>query len=149
MELINRRLESGTEEDFDLVRAYLHEYLARECASVGKTIYYNDACEFIKKNFQIDIQPYSQILHNLLYEVSVREHNEGYPMLSVFVVNKETGRPGDVFFRLAKDLGRYKGSLKDEAAKEAFYIAEVNDAYAFWKNEYDEMWRQLSNDFTR
>lgn len=35
VELINRRLESGTDEDHDYVRAYLHEYLARECASEG------------------------------------------------------------------------------------------------------------------
>lgn len=66
---------------------------------------YDDACNFIKKHFPIDIEPYSAILHILLYEVSVREHNEGYPMLSAFVVNKETGRPGNGFYKLANDLG--------------------------------------------
>jgi hypothetical protein len=48
------------------------------------------------------------VIGPLLDEINRHEHLEGRPLLSVIVVRKGTTTPGDMFFGLAEDLGRYR-----------------------------------------
>ncbi len=50
--------------------------------------------------------PNDPFLKSLLTEISREEDHEDRGMLSVVVVNQETGIPGDGFFELASELGR-------------------------------------------
>ncbi len=63
----------------------------------------------------------------VLGEISQHEHTQGRPLLSVIVVAKETGVPGQGFFNLAKDLGVYLGGDDD-----AFFVRELRRAYEQW-----------------
>ena len=47
-------------------------------------------------------------LANILDEINKEEHGLGRPLLSVVVVQKESGRPGKGFFDLARELSKQK-----------------------------------------
>jgi hypothetical protein len=68
-------------------------------------------------------------LADLLREVSVGEHRQRRPMLSVVVVLRRRGTPGRGFFDLARELGRYDGS-----DPQAFWTAELNRVYDEWRS---------------
>ena len=64
----------------------------------------------------------------LLDEVSRYEHGQGRPQLSVVVVREDIGRPGEGFFTLAKELGKFDGVDED-----AFFVEELKAVHAEWK----------------
>jgi len=68
---------------------------------------------------------------DILDEISLLEHEQGRPLLSVVVVQVETGRPGKGFYRLATNLGLFAG--KSDIDEMEFFIASVKRAYAMWK----------------
>lgn len=59
--------------------------------------------------------------------ISRAEAREGRPMLSAVVVNQDTGRPGDGFYRLAAEIGR--AAIPDP---DAFWIEELEALYRYW-----------------
>lgn len=61
--------------------------------------------------------------------VSVHEHQQGQPLLSVLVVNQHTLRPGPGFFTMARRLGRFRRGDQD-----SFFIEELNAVHDFWRN---------------
>jgi hypothetical protein len=69
----------------------------------GSSIFYSDLTRRIRS---IGFGPHDAILHHLLGQISTEEDQAGRGMLSVLVVRKEDGMPGQGFFDLAKDLGR-------------------------------------------
>jgi len=68
--------------------------------------------------------------NQLLEEMSEDEHEAGRPMLTALVV---TGKsiPGDVFFSVARRLGRLASA--DPAEEMKFWMAEERSVYDTWK----------------
>ncbi|MGA3350277.1 MAG: hypothetical protein ABSC33_14730 [Candidatus Sulfotelmatobacter sp.] len=73
--------------------------IVRRCAP----IFYSDLVTHIRS---IGFGPHDSAFHYLLYEISVEEDAAGRGMLSVLVVRKEDGMPGEGFWDLAKQLKR-------------------------------------------
>ena len=67
----------------------------------------------------------------ILDAISLLEHTQDKPLLSVVVVQVETGRPGKGFYRLATSLGLFNG--KSDIEEMEFFIATIKRAYAMWK----------------
>lgn len=75
----------------------------------------------------VHFTPHDRRLFAILGQLSVDEHDQGRPLLSVLVVHK-TGdmQPGEGFFELAESLGRdTKDVLKS-------WIVEVQKVYQHW-----------------
>ena len=68
---------------------------------------------------------------DLLDKISMFEHEQGRPLLSVVVVQVETGRPGKGFYKLATNLRLFSG--KSDMDEMEFFIATVKRAYLAWK----------------
>jgi hypothetical protein len=68
---------------------------------------------------------------DILDEISTFEHEQGRPLLSVVVVQAETGRPGKGFYKLATRLQLFSG--KSDIDEMVFFIATVKQAYSTWK----------------
>lgn len=67
----------------------------------------------------------------LVGEISEDEVDRKRPMLSALVVEKNTGLPGEGFFKLASNLNQFNGKSKTE--KEVFLAREKRKLYEFWK----------------
>ena len=65
----------------------------------------------------------------MLDEISGAEHARHRPMLSAVVVHVDDLRPGQGFFTLAQELGRFDG-----VDREAFYIAELKRVQDAWRS---------------
>jgi hypothetical protein len=63
-------------------------------------------------------------------EISREEQEHSRPMLSAIVVGA-SGKPGEGFFGLAKELGKFTSD--DPAAQSAFWEAEKRAVYETWK----------------
>ena len=73
--------------------------IVRKCSP----IFYSDLVTHIQS---ITFGPHDSAFHYLLYEISVEENAAGRGMLSVLVVRKDNGMPGEGFWDLAQSLGR-------------------------------------------
>ncbi len=67
-------------------------------------------------------------LANILDEINREEHRLGKPLLSVVVVQKESGHPGKGFFDLARELGKQK---PDEDYRD-FFAVELEKVFDEW-----------------
>ncbi len=90
------------------------------------TITYTDLVKQIKS---ITIEAHDARLPMLLEEISVFEDNAGRGLLTVLVVNKVDGYPGEGFFKMAKERGR-KSSDKTK-----LWIEESKRVYKFWSGK--------------
>jgi len=70
--------------------------------------------------------PHDKRLWDLLGIVSGKEVECGRGALSAIVVTKENNRPGAGFFKLERELGRYK---KDD---ETTWISEIDQLFEYW-----------------
>jgi hypothetical protein len=70
---------------------------------------------------------------DVLDGISMFEHEQGRPLLSVVVVQSETGRPGKGFYKLATGLRLFSG--KTDMDEMEFFIATIKCAYSTWKVE--------------
>ena len=68
---------------------------------------------------------------DILDEISSFEHAQGRPLLSVVVVQSETGRPGKGFYKLATRLRLYSG--RSDLDEMEFFISTVKRAYSTWR----------------
>ena len=75
----------------------------RAIVSRCSPIFYSDLVTHIHS---IPFGPHDSAFHYLLYEISTEENAAGRGMLSVLVVRKEDGRPGEGFWDLARSLER-------------------------------------------
>jgi len=100
--------------------------LAKAAARNGTTIPYSFVASVI--GLDMDNPAHRNELAAILDEVSRTEHARGGPMLSAVVVHMDDFRPGQGFFTLAKDLGKFDGT--DE---EAFFIAELKRVHDAWR----------------
>ena len=93
---------------------------------------------FLPYGLDMGIYSHNNAAAELLGRISQEEHNRGYPLLSVVVVQKsgeDAGHPGGGFFELAKSLDIFGGGKKaSKMAKEDFFIKTINEVYDRWKN---------------
>jgi hypothetical protein len=95
-----------------------------EKAKSRTMIPYSDLVGLVKA---VHFNAFDQRLFAILGQLSVDEHEDGRPLLSVLVVHK-TGdmKPGDGFFELAEALGR------DTSDVLKAWITEVQKVYQYW-----------------
>jgi hypothetical protein len=97
--------------------------------SLGHGISYTD---FTKRIVAVHFQPHSQMLDQLLYDISSHEVAANRPMLSVLVRHKDGDlRPGSGFYIAGMRLKRKEPTEDDET----FWIRELNAVYAFWSGQ--------------
>jgi len=65
----------------------------------------------------------------LLGEISTFEHQQGHPLLSAVVILKVKNIPGQRFFKLARELGRYHGSNDF-----MFFVQELRRVHDYWQS---------------
>ena len=74
---------------------------------------------------------------DLLGNISRTEFRQDRPLLSVVVVQGEWAgnpqQPGDGFFRLARELGVYKG--KTEIDNISFFAQELRKVQNYWQQQ--------------
>ena len=73
----------------------------------------------------------AKLVGHLVGEISEDEVKRRRPMLSALAVEKNTGEPGDGFFKLAAKLKQFKG--KSETEKKKFVAKEKRKLYEIWK----------------
>jgi hypothetical protein len=71
----------------------------------------------------------------LLDEISGYEHGQGRPLLSVVIVQSESGRPGKGFYKFARSLGLYSG--RSDVDEMEFFISSVREAHRVWRTRVD------------
>ena len=90
-----------------------------ECCRHKKTMTYGDVAASVNS---VRLNPRHPWLHEFLDDISREEDGQGRGMLSAVVVRKDTGFPGEGFYRLARKLGR-----------------DVSDKTRFWRQEFDRV----------
>lgn len=77
------------------------------------------------------------MLHEILNEISEREHNEGRPLLSSLVKIKPKGQ-GDNFFKMCEKLGY--GNWRELKKDPEFLDTQIEACRSFWseKNNYEQ-----------
>lgn len=99
--------------------------ILRDAARVRKTIPYSELTAMVNT---VRVEPHSQVLFNLLGEISEEEGLADRGLLSVVVVHKDGDmRPGPGFFNIAKNFG-----------------ADVSDLDKCWLNELKKVWHYWS-----
>lgn len=71
----------------------------------------------------------AELLYHALDTINRNEHNAGRPLLSAVVIVRESGMPGDGFFRLAKDLTQFNPATSSERD---FWEQELRRLYDYW-----------------
>jgi hypothetical protein len=95
-----------------------------ECANERQMIPYSRLTARLKT---MKLSPDSQMLHQMLGEVSMGEDGQGRGMLSVLVVHKSGDmKPGKGFFELAQELGRNTTDI------DKCWIDEVMSVFKVW-----------------
>jgi len=74
--------------------------------------------------------PMATQVGRLVGEISEDEVTQGRPMLSALVVEKDTGQPGEGFFKLARDLKIFDRTSK--SAKRKFLSKEKSKLFTVW-----------------
>lgn len=75
--------------------------------------------------------PLSEIFGNL----DLEDLRLNRPFRTSLVVNQRTCRPGNGFFEYSKQLGKYKGDLKDAISKDIYWGNEFENLLAYWKGK--------------
>ncbi|NQU44261.1 hypothetical protein HQ520_13305 [bacterium] len=74
-----------------------------------------------------------QSMSDLLEEIARYEQQQGNPMLTAVVIHSGgDNNPGNGFFDIAEEFGRFSGST-DQLKRIAFWAEAVTEVYEFWK----------------
>ena len=106
------------------MHAEIYEKLKEVARSQG-IIYYSDIAPMAGLNMDLPSDRYA--IGVILDEINRREHAQGRPMLSAVVVHKDSLKPGQGFFTLARSLGKLVGNDED-----SFYIRELRKVHDYW-----------------
>jgi hypothetical protein len=94
-----------------------------EAAKNERPVYYQDIAPIFGFNYDRDHARAE--VGRILDEVNREEVEAGRPLLSAVVVHKgDDEMPGDGFFKLAKELGRYRGG-----DKKIYWAMELKQVY--------------------
>lgn len=98
-----------------------------QAAKAGIPMHYEDIAPMFGFNFDLDAD--RAAVGRLLDVISRSEHEAGRPLLSAVVVHKgDDEMPGPGFFRLARDLGTFKGG-----DQKIYWATGFMQVCSFWK----------------
>jgi hypothetical protein len=73
-------------------------------------------------------------ISRLLGEIVLHENAAGRPMLTALVVHRgNDNNPGEGFFAIAYELGRFNGS-RQQLPRLEFWVAQVQEVHQYWAN---------------
>jgi len=111
-------------EDWETAKLQAKAFLT-DCARRRGTTTYSGLCSEITA---IHLRPYSFAIVAFLNEICTEEDAAHGVMMASLVVRKDTGIPGEGYFRHAGSLGR------DTADREAFWRSEVERVWAAYSD---------------
>ncbi len=114
---------SYSEREIEALYAHL-----RDCARHKQVIHYDDSCAIVQP-YGVYHGPRDQRLWYLLGYVSEEEVKAGrWPLSAIVVIKSGEGanRPGQGFFQLERDLGRYKSD------DDTTWLAEIKELFRYW-----------------
>lgn len=100
-----------------------------EVARAGDLITYGEIAPLA--NLNMDSPDDRNKIAHILGDISTHEDEQGRPLLSSVVVLAGIGYPGEGFFNLARQLGRYHGHKEFEDLE--FFVQETKRVYGYWK----------------
>lgn len=109
----------------------LHKSVYQELLRVARNqnvTFYSDIAPLA--GLDMSLPPDRTAIGELLGTISRYEHQEGRPMLSAVVVDRQEHRPGPGFFSLAEELGLFEPASDD---REAFFVAELGRVHSRWR----------------
>lgn len=105
----------------------LYEKL-KEVARSGSVITYSEVAPLV--GVDIRTSQGRREIGRLMAEVCAHEVGHGRPMLGSVVVRKDTGMPGDGYFKGACRLGQFDPDGQKD--KRAFWAEELERVYSCW-----------------
>ncbi|MFA5374265.1 MAG: hypothetical protein WC455_00690 [Dehalococcoidia bacterium] len=96
-----------------------------EVAKKDTVIYESDLAKAAGMNMSLPHE--RRELDRQLDEINSYEREQGHPVLSAVVIQKESHIPNRHFFEFCRDAGLLKGGDEDE-----FYIRELRNVHVFW-----------------
>ena len=112
----------GTREFFEVYCKLIHTAKART------TTHYEDIAQIM--GLPLSGNYMAREVGEMLGIISTVEHFLGRPMLSVVVVRQDTGEPGNGFFELAENLGKFNPNSE---GKSSFKEQELQNVYETWR----------------
>jgi len=109
------------------MNAALYEKL-KEVARARSVITYSDIAPLV--GVDIRTSPGRREIGRLIAEVCAHEVEHGRPMLGSVVVRKDTGMPGDGYFKGACRLGQFEPDGQKD--KRSFWAEELERVYDGW-----------------
>jgi hypothetical protein len=106
-------------------KAEARDFLISRARERGTTTY-SELCEVVSA---IQLRPYSFGMMAFLNEVCAEEDAANGIMLASLVTRRDTGMPGDGYFKFAAGLGR------DSLDRETFWRSEIERIYAAFPPE--------------
>lgn len=95
----------------------------RSAAKSGRVLTYADLAR--EASISIELGPRSPELAKLLCELLIEDASNERPLLTSLVINRNTGRPGKGFFRLARHYYRFRDD-------EEFWLEELRSLYDYY-----------------
>lgn len=112
-------------EEWRAAKSQARDFLITRSRERGTTTY-SELCEVVSA---VHLRPYSFAMMAFLNEVCAEEDAEHGVMLASLVTRRDTGLPGNGYFKFAAGLGR------DSADREAFWRLEIERIYAAFPPE--------------
>ncbi|MFA5055370.1 MAG: hypothetical protein WC562_04245 [Dehalococcoidia bacterium] len=99
-----------------------------EVAKKNTVIYESDLANAAGMNLSLPHE--RRELDRQLDEINSYEREQGRPVLSAVIIQKDSHMPGRHFFEFCRDIGLLKSEDEDE-----FYIKEQRKVYVFWASQ--------------
>lgn len=110
---------------WSLAKCQARDFLISRAQQRGTTTY-SELCEVVSA---VELRPYSFAMMAFLNEVCAEEDAAHGVMLASLVTRRDTGLPGNGYFKFAAGLGR------DTFDREAFWHSEIERIYAAFPPE--------------
>ena len=96
-----------------------------EVAKKGTVVYENDIAKVASMNMSLPHE--IREMDRQMDEINNCEREQGHPVLSAVVIQKDSHMPKKHFFEFCRDIGLLKNEDEDE-----FYIRELRNVHVFW-----------------
>ena len=110
------------------IAAWMLGYLTGLASSGAKPITYSDFTEALGKGIRSDADVGA--LGRYLDVICELEAEEDRPMLTALLISKDTGRPGEGFYDMARKLNKYAGTTEQDDID--FFKQELQAVYDTW-----------------
>ncbi len=107
----------------------LYNHLVQLARAQGLTTY-SDIAPLA--NLSMDNAEDRERISQLLGEIVLQDVAEGRPMLTALVVHRgKDNNPGEGFFTVAAQLGRFTGT-RQQLPRLEFWMSQVKETHAYW-----------------